>query len=66
MIDTTDFTRVKVNNPSGEHWDWCSKKVKAGKWCAKFGILQYVGQSYYFKDPEDAVAFRLAFGIFGE
>jgi len=55
--------KVKSKNGSGEfYWDWCSNNLEVGTWKMMIGIMGE-SSSYHFIHEEDAMAFKLRFGL---
>lgn len=55
----------KIRLPHGDrsgYWGWCRKNLDTNSWHVKWTIVG-TSCSYYFKHEEDALAFKLTFGL---
>lgn len=51
----------KVPKDHETHWGWCRTNLKNGTWYAHYGLMKSGPSTYWFENPEDALAFKLIF-----
>lgn len=56
------MTPIKVAVDKNEYWDFCSRSFGNGYW-KKMIPLMGTTATYMFEHPEDALAFRIMFGV---
>jgi len=55
--------RIKLPHDTDRvYWAWCRENLDTDSWHMKFAIVG-TSCSYYFKHEEDAMAFKLKFGL---
>jgi hypothetical protein len=75
FLDTDDWIEVRLYNyfdrmpdigHASDHTryvirEWCNQNVKVGEW--KYRGVTFFSYRVYFKNPEDAIMFKLKFGV---
>jgi hypothetical protein len=57
------MTLVKVENDNADYWLYCCKSFGSNECWNKLIPLVGLSATYRFSNPEDAVAFKIRFGI---
>jgi len=58
--------KVRITPAVGDnniHWHWCCDNIQVGTWKVLLGFFTNSSETYCFLNGNDAVAFKLRFGV---